>query len=184
MAADEVRRTDQTRLADRARAKPQVRHGHSPCFFRIVNEVALCIVRRVVADNADAVVIGADGTIGTETEEHGTNGIVGFDIELRVVGDTGVGHIVDDTHGEMVLRLRLLHLIEDALDHRRVELLARQPVTPADDCDIQPRFGDRVDTIQIQRLPGAAGLLGSVESSDQQVVLGNASMKCLMLNGR
>ena len=74
----------------------------------------------------------------------------------------------------------LCQLVEDALDHRRRELLGGQAVAPADDAGAGAGAGaggssdsaqsaslQGGDDVLVQRLADAAGLLGAVEHGDR-----------------
>ena len=88
--------------------------------------------------------------------------------------EAGVGHVVVDADGEVVLRMRLRQLVEDALGHGRREFLRRQAVAAADDdrelrqrqAPGGERFGDDGDDVLVERLAGRAWLLGAVEDGD------------------
>ena len=56
-----------------------------------------------------------------------------FGGEGWIVVEAGVGDVVVDADGEVILGLRLLSFVEDGLDHRRREFLGGQAVAAADD---------------------------------------------------
>ena len=84
-----------------------------------------------------------------------------------------MGHVVVDADGEPGAGRVGGQLVEDGLDHGRVELLRRQPVAASDDPrqrrDGRPADGvdERRGHIQQQRLAGGARLLGAVEHRDR-----------------
>ena len=79
-------------------------------------------------------------------------------------------HVIVDSHGEVILGGLPLELVEDRLHHRRSEFLRRQTVSPADnsrpsaiDSARLPRLAERGHDVEVERLAGAAGLLGAIE---------------------
>ena len=105
--ADEVGLADQVGRLDGMRPKAQVRDGARAGLLRVVDEIALRVVVSFFADDLDRVLVGADGAVGAQAPEHAAHGVFGFDVEVRVVVEAGVRHIVVDADGEVVLRLRL-----------------------------------------------------------------------------
>jgi hypothetical protein len=85
-----------------------------------------------------------------------------------------VGDIVVDAHGEVVLRMRLGQLVEDAPGHGGREFLGREAVTAADDdrelrqrdAPVGECFRDDGDDILVERLADGARLFGTVENGD------------------
>ena len=63
-----------------------------------------------------------------------------FDLEDGIVFQAGVGHIIVDADGEVVLGLVLEHFIEDTLDHGGGEFLGGQTITPADNDGLSPGY--------------------------------------------
>ncbi len=123
MAGDEVGAADQVGGVERPRPKAQVGHRDRAGLLRVEHEVALGVVRRILADDLDRVLVGADRAVGAKAEEHGPHHVIGLGRERIVVDQTGVGDIVVDADGEVVLHHRLGQLVIDSLDHRRRELL-------------------------------------------------------------
>ena len=174
VAGDEVGARDEVGGADRIRTEAQVRRGQRSGLLGVVNEVALRVVRRLGADDLDGVFVGAHRSVRTESVEEGAHGVGAFGGEVLVPVQAGVGDVVVDADGEVVLRVRLGQLVKDALGHGRGEFLRGQTVAAADD-DRElrerdaaggERFGDGGDDVLIQRLAGRAGLFGAVEHGD------------------
>ena len=141
MAGDEVCLPDQVRRADRPRAEAQVRDGHRARLLRVVDEVALGVVRRLLADDLDRVLVGADRAVRAQAEEHAPRHVVRLDVQVAVVRQRRVRDVVDDADGEVVARRRPAQLVEHAVDHRRRELLRRQAVAAADDASARGAIG-------------------------------------------
>ncbi len=81
---------DQIRGVDRFGAEAQMRDGHRAGFLRVVDEVALCEVIGLFADDLDRVLVGAHRAVRAEAEEHAAHGLVGFDREGRIDIEAGV----------------------------------------------------------------------------------------------
>ena len=133
VAGDEIGLPDQVRGLDRPRAEAQVRDGDRAGLLRVVDEVALRVQRRVLADDLDRVLGRADGAVRAEAVEHGARGALLLGVEGFVDRQREVGHVVDDADGEVALGRFLAQLVERGLGHRRREFLRRQAVAPADD---------------------------------------------------
>ena len=175
VAGDEVGLPDQVRGADRARPEAQVRDRDRARLLRVVDEVPLAEVVRLLGDDLDRVLVGADGAVGAEAEEHGALDVVGLDVELGVDRQRGVRHVVHDADREVVLGLVLGGFVVDRLDHRRGELLRRQTVASRD----HPRrlderrlagvgrLAQRGDDVEVERVADRARLLAAVEHRDR-----------------
>ena len=110
------------------------------------------------ADDLDGVLVRAHRSIRAQPVEQCTNGARIFGREGGIVVQAGVGDIVLDADGEVVLRLRLLQLIEDALHHGRREFFGRQAIPSADHAralrkwrGAEQRFAERGHHIQVER---------------------------------
>ena len=71
VASHEVRRLNLIRGADRRIAEAEVRAGETARFLRVVREVCLAILVRIVADNLHGVLVGTDCTVCAEAVELG-----------------------------------------------------------------------------------------------------------------
>ena len=133
MAGDEVGAVDQVRGADRLRAEAEMRHRDRSGLLGVVDEVALREQVGVLADDLHRALVGADGAVGAETEEHGLD-LAGRP-RMREVGvdrEAEVGDVVVDADGEMTLRVLGRELVEHRLEHRWRHLLRREAVATAD----------------------------------------------------
>ena len=144
----------------------QVRGGDGAGLLRVVDEVALRVVVGLFADDLDGVLVGAHGAIGAQAVEQGAHGAGLFGGEFGVVVQAGVGDVVVDADGEVVLGRRLQQFVEDALHHGRGEFLGGQAVAAADHLLADAHFGQRGDDVAVERLAGGARLLGAVEDGD------------------
>ena len=166
-AADEVGR------AQRARAEAQVRDGHRARLLGVVDEVALGEVRRLLGDDLDRVLVGADGTVGTE---HRAHDVGRFDVERRLHRQRQVGDVVVDPDGEVRHGPRPGQLVEDGLHHRGVEFLRGQAVAARDDRRLpfesgesrDERLAQRGQHIEVQRIPHCSRLLRPVHHRDRE----------------
>ena len=135
MAGQEVRRFDIIGGPDRLLAKAQVRLGDAAGFLGIVFKVSLDIHIRVVADNLDGVLVGANRTVRTKAPELAADGPFRVDRD-RYVGQGMVSNVVDDAQREVVLRLERIHIGEDGVDRCRRHVFRRQAITAGQDGDI------------------------------------------------
>ncbi len=71
VARDEVGVVDQVGRANRLRPEAQMRHGDRPGLLGVVDEVALREQVGVLTDDLDRALVGADGSVGSEPDEHG-----------------------------------------------------------------------------------------------------------------
>ena len=133
VAGDEVRLGDEVAGADRLVAEAQVGGGDGAGLLGIVNEVALGVVVGLFADDLDGVLVGADGAIRAESVEQGAHGAGSFGGVVGIVVQAGVGDVVLDADGEVVLGVGLEQFVVDALDHGGGEFLGGEPVASADD---------------------------------------------------
>ena len=78
---------------------------------------------RILTNNLDTVLVGADRAVCTEAKEQRSRCIGVFDMERRIVVETGMRDIVVDANGEVILWLVLLQFRLHGLDHGRRELL-------------------------------------------------------------
>ena len=175
MAGHELGLFNQVRRLDRMRAETQVRHRHRAGLLRVIDEVALRIVVGALGDDLDRVLVGADGAVRTQTEEHRPLHTFELGVERGIRRQREMGDVVGDADGELRLRLVLLEFIEDSLGHSAVELLRRQAIAAADDDRIgRGRTQARLlgaeecgNDVLEQGLAGSAELLGAVENRDR-----------------
>ena len=67
--------------------------------------------------------------------------------------EAGVGNIIVDADGEMILGFGFLQFIQHGFDHGWSEFLGGKTIAAADDFDIRPvTFNQCIDDIQVERL--------------------------------
>jgi hypothetical protein len=110
-----------------------MRRGDRAGLLRVIDEVTLHIIRGAGADDLDGVFVGTHGAVRTETVEECEDGAGILGRKSGIVVQAGVGHVVLNADGEMVLGLRLLQFVEDSLHHGGRELFGREPVAPTND---------------------------------------------------
>ena len=161
---DKIGRLDQVGLMDLVGTEAQMRHGAGARLLGVVDEVALGEVGSVLADDLDAVLVGADRAVGSQAVEQGAHRAGRLDGEAGINLQAGEGDVVDDAHGEVVLGRWLGQLVEDRLDHARRQLLAGEAVAAADGLDVGlAALHQSDDHVLIERLAGCAWLLGAVQ---------------------
>jgi hypothetical protein len=125
MAGHEACPADQIGRTDRPRPEAQVRDGHRAGLFRVVDEIALGIVIRLFADDLDRILVGPHSAVRAEPVEKRADNGLGLDVKARIERQRGERHVVDDADRKVILRPILRELVEDRLDHRRIEFLGR-----------------------------------------------------------
>ena len=171
MAGHEVSLRAQVRAADEVRTEPQMRDRHRAGLLGIVDEVALCVVGGVTADNLDRVLVGADRSVRAETVEHTLDAARMLRMPGLVNRQAGVGHVVVDADGEVVLGRFGGKVVEYGLDHRRRELLGTESVPAAGRARVtiglEPfllhRLAQGGANVDVQRFADGARLLGPIK---------------------
>ena len=152
-----------------------MRDGDRPGLLRVVHEVALPVVLRLLGDDLDRVLVRAHGAVAAQPEEHPADHVVRLGVELRVHRQREVRDVVHDADGEVRLGRRLRQLVEDRLDAARREFLRGQAVAAAGDprvrCEGREagvlRLAQGRQHVQVERLADGARLLGAVEHADR-----------------
>ena len=126
MTGDEARvvGADQITGTDSLRPEAQVRNRHGAGLLRIVDEIALGVQRRGVADDLDGILVGTHRAVGAEAVEQSLEGVGMTGVAVgRVPVEIAVRDIVDDADGELIARRVLGEFVVHALDHARREFL-------------------------------------------------------------
>ena len=98
MTCDEAGLRDEIRRADRVRAKAQVGGGQRAGLLGVVDEVALRIAGRLLANDLDRVLVCAHCAVRAEAPENAAYRLVWLDGEGWIIGETGVCHVVIDAN--------------------------------------------------------------------------------------
>ncbi len=173
VAGDEIGMADEIGGADRCRAEAQMGDRLGARLVRIVDEIALGVAAFRLGQNFHAVLVGTHRAVGAQPVEHGARDALRLDVEIAVVVEAQMRHVVVDADGEAVLRRLGGQFVEHRLGHAGVEFLRRQAVAPADHARhgaFAVAGGGRQggDHILVERLAGAAGLLATVEHGDRR----------------
>ena len=166
VAGHEVRLVDEVRALDRPRAEADVRGGDRTGLPRVVDEVALRVHRRVLADDLHRTAVGAHGAVAAQAEEHGPRHVVAFGREIVVRVEAQEGHVVLDADDEPRLRLGLRQFVVHGLHVGRREFLRAQAVAAADDLRQRtvPTLGHRRDDVLVERLAVGARLFRAIQA--------------------
>ena len=189
VAADEPGRVDQVRGPDGVRPETEVGGGLRAGLLGVVDEVPLGVAARVLAEDLDGVLVGADGTVRAEAEEEGAERPRRLDVQAAVVREAGPAHVVVDADREAGARLITAELGEDTGHHPRGHLLRGEPVTATDDHRHGPpgaravRLGERAQHVQEERLAERPGLLGAVEHRHPARARRDRGEQCLSREG-
>ena len=166
MAGQEVRRFDIVRSPDRILAKAQVRLGDAAGFLGIVFKVSLDIHIRVVADDLDGVLVGTNRAVRAKAPELAADGPFRVDRD-RYVGQGMMGNIVDDAQGEVVLRLKRIHVGEDGVDRCRRYVFRRQAIAAGQDGDVLFDVGHGCADIFVERFAQGARFFRAVHDGNR-----------------
>ena len=74
-----------------------MRNRYAAALFGVVYEVRLGVVRSLVADNFNCVLVGADCAVGTQPEEHGAEHAGIVKLEFGIVVYRIVRDIIDNS---------------------------------------------------------------------------------------
>ncbi len=167
MAGDEVGIVNLVGGLDGALAKAQVGYGEAARLLGVIGEIGLHVQVGVVTDDLDGVLVGAHGAVRAQAVELAGDGALGRGVVLLAQVQGGVGHVIHDAHGEVVLGLGLFHVLIDGLDHGGGEFLAGQAIAPAVDGDVMlAGLNQRRAHVGVQRVAQGAGLLGAVHDRE------------------
>ena len=111
-------------------------HRHAAGLLRVVLEVGLDILVRVVADDLDGVLVRADGAVAAEAPELALDGAFGRGGGGGDLLEGHVGHVVDDADGELALGRVLLQLVIHGEDGGGRRVLRAEAVAAADNGDV------------------------------------------------
>ena len=118
----------------------------------------------MIADDFDGVFVGADGAVTAKAIELAAYGAFGRGVEAGSQGKAGVGYIILNANGKVVLGGGGTHVVVHSLDHGGSKFLGAKAITASDNHDVftavLKQYGGHV---LIQRLTQTAGLLRAVE---------------------
>ena len=165
VACDEVCLGDEVGGLDRVLAESQVGNGDAAGLLGVIGEVALRVHVGVVADDLDGLLVGADGTVGTQTPELAAIGAFGLGRDLDGLQRSAV-QVVVDADGEVVLGLLCLQVVVDCDDLARRGVLGAEAVAAA--VDLRRILFGVVHGLEVhvERIAHGAGFLRSVEDGD------------------
>ncbi len=169
VAADKARLLDKPGGIDGLGAKAQVGDGARARLLGVVDEIALGVEPLQLADDLDAVLVGADCAVGTKAEEERPHPAGGLQIADGVPCQTEARHIIHDPHRKAGARRIGCQLLKHSRAHGRGELLGGEAVATAteprqalDKAALQA-IDQRALHIQQQRLAARARLLGAIQ---------------------
>ena len=166
MAGHEVRGADQIRSLDRNVTETEVGAGVSAGLLGVVVEIALGILRSMVTDDLDGVLVGANGTVGTETVELALGSARLHDGDFLLYREGLEAEVIHDSDGEAVLRLCGVEVVVNSDYLCRGGVLRGETVTAADDERCILRALEYGLDVLIERLSESARLFGAVEDGD------------------
>ena len=166
-AGDEVGLVDEVRARDWRLAEAQVRHRDAARLLGVIGEVRLCVHVRLVADDLDGALVGADRAVRAEAPELAGRRALWREVDIRQGRrQARVRDIVVDADREAILRRILLEFLEYGEDLVRRRVLAAEAEAAADDCRMHVGVVERCLDIEVERLAEGARLLRVVEDGD------------------
>ena len=173
VTGDKVGRGDQVGCADLLLAEAQMTGGHTAGLLGVVDEICLNFVVGAVADNLDRVLVGANGSIGTEAVEH-CRVAVERNLVVRIEVEAATGDVILDADHAVVHRLVFGQVVENGLGHAGAELVGAEAVTGPNDLRVTFEGDQAVGHclakggahVVVERLAYGAWLLGAVEDRD------------------
>ena len=179
VACHEVRRLDLVRGADGRVAEAEVRAGEAARLLRVVGEVSLAILVRVVADNLHRVLVRTDRTVSTQAVELGLEDAFATECLFSLEGQRGEGHVVHDAHREVVLRFGQGEVVVDGDNHRRRSVGRAEAVAAAHDDGAFSLVVEGILHVEVERFAAGAGFLSAVEHGNLLARLGYGSEQVL-----
>ena len=165
VASYEVSLVDEVCASDRGVAESQVGYGDTARLLGVVSKVCLSVFLGVVADNLDGVFIAAYGTVRAESVELAGDCALRSGVDFLLDIDGGIGNVVDDADGEVILGILAFNVLEDSVDHRRGEFLAAEAVSAAGNVDIlSAGLVESCHNVEVERFACAAAFLNTVEN--------------------
>ncbi len=131
MAANKVGLIHEVGGVDRRFSYPQMGDGQAARLLGIIDEIALGIERRAVADDLDVILGRRDGAIAAQTIEQGLQ-TIGNRTNVRLARQGELADIVVDADGKTRFRFGSGQLVEDRQGTVGPELLGGEAVTSAD----------------------------------------------------
>ena len=183
MDRHEVSRGHQIGAADGLVAEAQVALGQAAGLHGIIGEVSLSVLAAHEADGGDGVLVGAHGAVAAQTPQLAAD-LAGMGQLNLLVVQRGIGHIIIDADGEVVLGSLLLQVVVHSNDLAGGGVLGGEAVPAAHHADIAAAsLIQSGDNIQIHRLAHGAGLLVAVQHGDPLAGGGDGGGKVLHREG-
>ena len=166
-AGDEVGLVDEVRARDRGLAEAQVRHRDAARLLGVIGEVRLGVHVRLVADDLDRALVGADRAVGAEAPELAGRRAFRREVDIRQRRrQARVRDIVVDADREAVLRRVFLEFFKDGEDLVRRRVLAAEAEAAADDRRVHVGMIEGCLDVEVERLAERTRLLCVVEDGD------------------
>ena len=133
---------------------------------RVIGEVRLRVLAADETDGRDSVLIRADRAVAAETPQLAADLTRMRKLDLGVV-ERGVGNVIVDADGEVVLRGVLREVVVNRDELARGGVLGGQAVAAADDRNVVPAcLIEGGHDVEVYRLADRTGLLAAVENGD------------------
>ena len=145
-------------------AKAQMGDGNRPRLFGVVDEVPLGVQIGVFADDFDGVFVRADSAVCAQAVEHCPNHVGRFNVQMGVVLEAEMGHVVVDANREPFLGVFFGQLVVDGFDHAGGKFFGGEAITAANQRGqfALPMVYHGRNHIQVERFAARARLFGAV----------------------
>ena len=163
---DKIRGIDQISAQDRLIAKAQMALRQAAGLHRVIGEIRLRVLAADKADGRNRVLVRANGAVAAETPQLAADLARVRQLDLGVV-ERGVGHVIVDADGEVVLRGVFFQVVINGNELARGGVLGGQAVAAADDRDVvSAGLIEGGNNIEVYRLADRTGLLAAVQNGN------------------
>ena len=166
MASYEIGSSYQIGRSDRVVTETQVRRGVTARLLRVIREVCLAVLVGRATDDLDRVLVSTYGTVSTQTEEQSLERTLLSQRDLLSNGQRSERNVINDTYGELVLRLGCCQVLVNGQHLCGSCILRRQTVATTDDHRARLAIVECVLNIEVERLACCTRLLRAVEYAD------------------
>ena len=166
MDGDVVCKVDEERHMDGIVTKAQVGNGDAPGFFGVIGKIALGIHVRLVANDFDGTLVGADRAVAPKAPEKAAARTLGRNVEGFFLFKRRVGHIIDDAHRKVVLWRIKFQVVKDSENVAGIKFLAAHAIASAYNDRTAVTLIEGIAHIKIERFPVGARFLRAVQNGN------------------
>ena len=157
---------DEVRRFDRVFAEAEVRYGNTAGFLGVIGKVSLSVHIRVVTDNLNSALVGADRAVGAKAPELASRRAFRRRVDVFAEGQGRVGNVVDDADSELIFRLVELQVFEYGKNVGRSRVFSAEASAAAYDKRLFFLAGIYALDVEVQRFSNGARFFRAVKNSD------------------